>query len=139
MTVQERPSRQMILRGINLVAAAIALISALLLWQALSTIDADSLNFLNPAGWVKFGLASTVVGSLILTLINPSKFGDTGYVGWLILGFAFSFLAITGVCAYMAVFPVGEGYPFPVWLGLFGGGLAFVGVTGLAIRNRGKF
>ncbi len=139
MTVQERPSRQMILRSINLVAAAIALIAALLLWQPLSMIDPDSLNYLNPAGWAKFGLASTVLGCLILTLINPSKFGDTGYVGWLLLGFAFSFLAITGVCAYMATFPVGEGYPFPVWLGLVGGGLAFVGVAGLAIRNRGKF
>jgi hypothetical protein len=139
MTVQESPSKQYILRGMTLVGAVIALIAALLLWQALSTIDADSLSFLNPAGWVKFGLASTVLGGLILALINPSKFGDTGYVGWLILGFTFSFLAITGVCAYMAVFPVGQGYPFPVWLGMTGGGLTFAGVAGLAIRNHHKF
>jgi hypothetical protein len=139
MTVQERQSRQMILRGINLVAAAIALIAALMLWQPLSMIDPDSLSYMNPAGWAKFGLASTVLGCLILTLINPSKFGDTGYVGWLLLGFTFSFLAITGVSACMSTYPLGEGYPMMIWLGLVGGGLAFVGVTALAIRNRSKF
>ncbi len=139
MTVQERPSKQYILRGITLVGAVIALITALMLWQALSSIDADSLNFLNPAGWAKFGLVSTVLIGLVLTLVNPVKAGDTGYVGWLLLGFSFSFVAVTGICAYMATFPVGQGYPLPVWMGLVGGGLAFVGTAGLAIRNRGKF
>ncbi|MBN1121166.1 MAG: hypothetical protein JXJ17_08810 [Anaerolineae bacterium] len=139
MTVQERQKKQYPLRALTLAGAVIALIAALMLWQPLSMVDADSLNFLNPAGWVKFGLASTVLGGLILALINPSKFGDNGYVGWLLLGFTFSFLAITGVCAYMAVFPVGEGYPFSVWLGMAGGAVAFVGVAALAIRNHSKF
>jgi hypothetical protein len=139
MTVQERPSKQYVLRGIALAGAVIALITALMLWQALSAVDADTLSFMSPTGWVKFGLVSTTVIGLILTLINPLKFGDTSYVGWLLLGFACSFLAITGTCAYMAVLPNEQGYPLAVWMGLIGGGLVFIGTALLAIRNHSKF